>query len=210
MVVALEGTQTSGKTTLAHALVSHCRERGIHTAFAEEPARTSPLVEEVLTGVRPAFDLICEVDLFAAQITNQIRASRNHMLLVADKTIANVLAYCQHIFKESPTAEDQRLIQAMLTFTKAWARCYDHVFLCQDLFYQQLETAAYRTPIFGYQQPVHETLRGVLVESGIPVINVPAGLSTADRVAFIMQRLDIAQLASHAHNSTSGEITASQ
>ncbi len=48
VVIAVEGTHASGKTTLAHALAAHYRERGIHAATVEEPARHSPFVEEIV------------------------------------------------------------------------------------------------------------------------------------------------------------------
>ena len=55
VVIAVEGTHASGKTTLTHALAAHYREQGIHVATVEEPARHSPFVEEIVVagGGRP-------------------------------------------------------------------------------------------------------------------------------------------------------------
>jgi thymidylate kinase len=48
VVLAIEGTHASGKTTLAHALTAYYREHGIHVAVVEEPARHSPFIEEIV------------------------------------------------------------------------------------------------------------------------------------------------------------------
>jgi thymidylate kinase len=46
VLVAIEGTHASGKTTLVHALTAHYRERGVLVDCTAEPARTSPFIEE--------------------------------------------------------------------------------------------------------------------------------------------------------------------
>ena len=101
VVIAVEGTHASGKTTLTHALAAHYRERGIHVATVEEPARHSPFIEEIVVHGKGQFDLETEVDLFAAQLSAHLRAARQHTMLICDKTIANVLAYAR-IMLESP------------------------------------------------------------------------------------------------------------
>ena len=77
-MIAVEGTHASGKTTLTHALAAHYREQGIHVATVEEPARHSPFVEEIVVHGKGCFDLETEVDLFAAQLSAQLRAARQH------------------------------------------------------------------------------------------------------------------------------------
>ena len=77
LLVAIEGTHASGKTTLIHALVAHYRARGVLVDCTGEPARTSPLIEEIVIHGRGSFDLPTEVDLFAAQLTEQLRAARH-------------------------------------------------------------------------------------------------------------------------------------
>ena len=103
VVIAVEGTHASGKTTLTHALAAHYRETGIHVATVEEPARHSPFVEEIVVHGHGQFDLETEVDLFAAQLSAQLRAARQHTMIICDKTIANVLAYAR-IVLETPAA----------------------------------------------------------------------------------------------------------
>jgi thymidylate kinase len=93
VVLAVEGTHASGKTTLTHALAAYYRERGIHVATVEEPARPSPFIEEIVVHGKSTCGLEIEVDLFAAQLSAQLRAGRQHPVIICDKTIANVLAY---------------------------------------------------------------------------------------------------------------------
>ena len=103
-VLAIEGTHASGKTTLTHALAAYYRERGIHVATVEEPARHSPFIEEIVVHGRGQFDLETEADLFGAQLSAQLRAARQHTMIICDKTIANVLAYAWLVLA-APAAE---------------------------------------------------------------------------------------------------------
>jgi predicted ATPase len=188
-IVAIEGTQASGKSTLAHAMVSYWREQGVHTGFADEAARSSPLIEEVLTGVRPTFDIACEVDLFAAQISIQVRVARLHQLVIADKTIANLLAYCKHVFQECTDSEAE-IIAAMRHFCYAWSASYDAIILCQDNFDQHLESPTYKQPIFSYQPFIAKYLEDILADMRRPIIRVPLGLTTSQRLRHVVNELE--------------------
>ena len=108
VVIAVEGTHASGKTTLTHALAAHYREHGIHVATVEEPARHSPFVEEIVVHGQGRFDLETEVDLFAAQLSAQLRAARQHTMIICDKTIANVLAYARIVLETPPRSRSRR------------------------------------------------------------------------------------------------------
>src|SRR5260370_24049947 len=92
VVLAIEGTHASGKTTLTHALAAYYRERGIHVATGEEPARDSPFIEEIVVPGKCEVDLETEADLFAAQLSAQLRAARQPTRIIAGKTNANVEA----------------------------------------------------------------------------------------------------------------------
>lgn len=94
-LIAVEGTHASGKTTLVHALVAHYQAQGYLVGCSEEPARSSPFMEEIVIHGRGDFDLVAEVDLFGAQLSEQLRASRHLQLLICDKTVINVLAYAR-------------------------------------------------------------------------------------------------------------------
>ena len=119
IVLAIEGTHASGKTTLTHALAAYYREQGIHVATVEEPARHSPFVEEIVVHGHGRFDLETEVDLFAAQLSAQLRAARQHTMIICDKTIANVLAYARIVLETPARSRAAVTLDAMDTFCRA-------------------------------------------------------------------------------------------
>ena len=121
IVIAIEGTHASGKTTLTHALAAYYRERGIHVATVEEPARHSPFIEEIVVHGKGQFDLETEADLFGAMLSAQLRAARQHTMIIADKTIANVMAYAWIVLQTPPGSREAAVLEAMKTFCEAWA-----------------------------------------------------------------------------------------
>ncbi|HWG61381.1 MAG TPA: AAA family ATPase [Streptosporangiaceae bacterium] len=136
VMIAVEGTHASGKTTLTHAQAACHREQGIHVATVEEPARHSPFIEEIVVHGKGQFDLETEVDLFGAMLSAQLRAARQHTMIIADKTIANVMAYAWFVLQTPPGSREAAVLEAMKTFCEAWAPTYDAVFYCCDRFDQ--------------------------------------------------------------------------
>lgn len=190
-VVAIEGTHASGKTTLMHALTAYYRAAGVHATCVGEPARTSPFVEEVVVHGAQGFDLDTEVDLFAAQISEQLRAARRHSLLITDKTIVNVVTYA-HLLLDGSVSDGTttRVLRAMDAFCRAWAYVYDAVLLCCDRFVQDLVENSLRARVVGLQDAVADRLVRDLRSSGLAPEIIPTGLDTARRVAWAVQRID--------------------
>ncbi len=189
VVVAVEGTHASGKTTLTHALAAHYRERGIHVATVEEPARNSPFIEEVVVHGARSFDVECEVDLFAAQLSAQLRAARQHTMIIADKTIANVLAYAWLVLPAAPGSREGAVLAAMEGFCRAWAPVYDVVFYCCDSFSQQQSGDPYRARVLDLQDAADRVVRQICATVGQHIIDIPPGLRTGERVAWIAQQV---------------------
>jgi Thymidylate kinase len=106
-VLVIEGTHASGKTTLTHALAARYRERGIHVATVEEPARHSPFIEKIVEHGRGRFDLETDADLFG----------RQHTMIICSKTIANVLATPGSSCRPRQAA----VLAAMEALCRAWA-----------------------------------------------------------------------------------------
>jgi thymidylate kinase len=185
VVVAVEGTHASGKTTLVHALTSHLRQHSINAECTGEPARYSPFIEEIVVHNRGGFDLTTELDLFAAQITTQLRASRHHSVLVTDKTIANVVAYARLLLPGTHTAA----LDAMAGLCRAVAGMYDAVFYCSDTFNPRQAGDRFRDKVADQQNDVDQALRKMCAEVAIPLIDVPPGMDTARRVAWISAKL---------------------
>jgi hypothetical protein len=131
---------------LAHAgLAAHYREHGIHVATVEEPARASPFIEEIVVRDKGQFDVECEAGLFAAQLSAQLRAARQHTMIICDKTIANVLAYAWLVLPAPPGSREAAVLQAMEGFCRAWAGVYD----ARVLLLRPVQPAPGRRPLPG-------------------------------------------------------------
>ncbi|MGH3812020.1 MAG: AAA family ATPase [Pseudonocardiaceae bacterium] len=191
-VIAIDGTHASGKTTLIHALTAHYRRQGVNVAAMGEPARSSPFMEEIVIHQRGTFDLAAEVDVFAAHLQLHLRTARNHQLLIADKTIINVLAYARILLDVAPDSLDAAVLAAMETFCRAWAPTYDLVFFTHDHYAQPSD--GFRAKVAGLQDTAATTLRELYQHLDIPVVDIPLGYETAERVEWIAQRVAAAGL----------------
>jgi predicted ATPase len=189
VVIAVEGTHASGKTTLTHALAAHYRELGIHVATVEEPARHSPFIEEIVVHGKGQFDLETEVDLFAAQLSAQLRAARQHTMIICDKTVANVLAYAWIVLETPPRSHAAATLDALKTFCQAWAGVYDAVFYCCDRFSQYQEGDPYRAKVLDLQSAADRVVRSTCASVGQKVIDIPPNMTTSERVRWIAGQL---------------------
>ncbi|HEY2673121.1 MAG TPA: AAA family ATPase [Rugosimonospora sp.] len=189
VLVGIEATHAAGKTTLVHALTAHYRERGVLVDCTGEPARTSPFIEETVIHGKGSFDLTCEVDLFAAQLSATLRASRHHHLLICDKTVVNVLAYARLVLATEPDGTHAAVLDSMAMFCRTWAPAtYDAVFYLTDRF--DHPTDPLRAKVAHLQAETAEAVRATCADVGLPLLDVPAGLDTAGRVAWIARRVD--------------------
>jgi predicted ATPase len=189
VLVGIEGTHAAGKTTLVHALTAHYRERGVLVDCTGEPARTSPFIEETVIHGKGGFDLACEVDLFAAQLSTTLRAARHQRLLICDKTVVNVLAYARMVLADTPGGPDAAVLDAIARFCATWApTTYDAVFYLRDCFDHPADPM--RAKVAHLQAETAHAVRAACAEVGVPLVDVPAGLDTTGRVAWIARRVD--------------------
>lgn len=187
-VFAIDGTHASGKTTLVHALTAFYRAQGVHADAVGEPARTSPFVEAIVIHGQGQFDIIAEVDLFAAQITQQLRAARHHKLLIADKTILNVIAYARILMPVRPGSSDDTILTAMESFCQAWMHTYDAVFYLHDHYCPDQPGDPHRALVLSLQKKADEYLVELYARTGVPLIHVPGALALHERTAWIAER----------------------
>ncbi|MDQ7905972.1 AAA family ATPase [Phytohabitans sp. ZYX-F-186] len=189
LLVGIEGTHASGKTTLVHALTAHYRERGLLVDCTGEPARTSPFIEEIVIHGKGVFDLPTEIDLFAMQLAATLRAARHHRLLVCDKTVVNVLAYARMVLSAPPGSHNAQVLAAMAGFCRAWAPdAYDAVFYLPDHYQHPADPM--RAKVAHLQAETGQAVSDTCADVGLPLIDVPGGLDTAGRVAWIARRVD--------------------
>lgn len=184
-LIAVEGTHSSGKTTLAYALTSRYKEQGLHVSCVEEAARSSPFVEEIVLHGKGEFDAIAELDIFGHQITMQLRAARHHAGLIVDKTLVNVVAYAQLLLPKS----QRDIVAAMFRLCCATAHLYDAVLYATDTFSPHQSADHLRTKLAEQQQAVDIVLRELADEAGLTLIELPQGLTTAQRVEWASARL---------------------
>jgi predicted ATPase len=187
-VVAIEGTQASGKTTLANALVGELRRRGINAGYVGESARTSPFIDEIVRQGIGTFDSIAEADLFGAQLSAQLRAAREYDLLIADKTIINVVAHVRALL-DMRDLQVTELCGAMEAFCTAMGSMYDAVVYCTDRFSQDLVADPLRSKVAAYQGAIDVELRMALEHAGVGAMMLPSGLDTAARVVWTTEQL---------------------
>jgi thymidylate kinase len=194
-IVAVEGALAAGKTTLVHALTAHYRSQGVHVACTGEPARSSPYVEEIVIHGHGDFDLACEVDLFAAQLADLVRSARHHQLLIADKTIANVLGYARLVLGAPRDGLTNNVLNAMTAFCRAWAPVYDVVFYLTDHYDPAPATDRHRTRLAPIQEQADAIIRQTCEGTGLALTDVPAGLPPDDKLRWVTSRLTNRSLA---------------
>jgi hypothetical protein len=189
VLVGIEGTHASGKTTLVHALTAYYRQRGVLVDCTGEPARTSPFIEEIVIHGKGGFDLPTEVDLYATQLSATLRAARHQHLLICDKTIVNVLAYARMVLDTPVGSHDAAVLDAIAEFCRAWAPAtYDAVFYLPDHYHHPADPL--RAKVAHLQAETAEAVRATCADVGLALLDVPAGLDTAGRVAWIARRVD--------------------
>lgn len=185
-VLAVEGTHNAGKTTLALALTAYCQSQGIDTAYVPDAARDSPLISDVVVHGIGRFDVTAQIDLVTATVSSQIRAAHRRRLLVVDKTPANVLAYASILLPE----DEHRLVRrATEALCHAW-QPYGAVILCVDQYPLDLTADPYRVKVTALQSAAASAVAAELAAARYPVIALPTGLTTTQRVAWLAEHLD--------------------
>jgi predicted ATPase len=153
------------------------------------PARNSPFIEEIVVHGQGVFDLECEVDLFAAQLSAQLRAARQHPMIICDKTIANALAYAWLVLETPPRSRAAAALAATEAFCRAWAGTYNAVFYCCDRYSQHQPGDPYRAKLLDLQPAADRVVRSTCATVGQRVIDIPPNMTTAQRVQWIAGRV---------------------
>ena len=129
------------------------------------------------------------MDLFAAQLSAQLRGARQHTMVICDKIIANVLAYARIMLETPPRSRTAVTLDAMNTFCQAWAGAYDAVLYCCDRFSQHQHGDPYRAKVLDLQSAADRVIRSTCASTGQNVIDIPPGMTTSERVRWIAARL---------------------
>lgn len=166
------------------------------SAYVENPAETQDLIasaEDALTRIVDHAGLItghqlCSDLAVLAQLSAQLRAARQHSMIIADKTIANVLAYARIVLPAPAGSRQAAVLTAMEAFCRAWAPLYDVVFYCCDTYAQQQAGDPYRAKVLDLQSAAGRVVRQTCAATGQHIIDIPPGMTTAERVAWVTAR----------------------
>lgn len=154
-----------------------------------EPARTSPFMEEIVLHGRGHFDLVAEVDLFAQQLTVPLRAARHHQVLVTDKTPANVVALASLVL-DPADPQTAPVLAAMRALCRAWMPItYDAIVYCRDKFDQKAGGDRMREKVLHLQGAAEDAVYQECADTGVPILELPTGLTTAERVHWIAREV---------------------
>lgn len=187
-LIAFDGTLSSGKTTLIYAVASELKANGMNCVVLSEPARESPLMEDIVLHNNGTFDLPLETDLFALHMIQCVRATRVGRLIIADRTPVSTMAYTRLLIHPSNEMEQDWFL-SMEQFALHWSRLYDIVFYCCDHFNIDLEQDPTRSKYVSMQQQVDDMTRKEYLKSGIELIDIPAGLTLDERKRFVLDAL---------------------
>ncbi|MEV6588144.1 AAA family ATPase [Streptomyces acidicola] len=189
-VIAIEGTQAAGKTTFVHALTAHLREQGVNAACTGEPARSSPFMEEIVLHGKGTFDLAAEIDLFGQQLSVPLRTSRNHQVLITDKTPLNVIALARLVLDGSEPSTSS-VLAAAESLCRAWMPLtYDAIVYCRDRYNQKAGGDRMRDKVLDLQDSADEAIREACRTVNVPLLEMPTGLTVAERVLWAAKQVD--------------------
>ncbi|HEX3960603.1 MAG TPA: AAA family ATPase [Trebonia sp.] len=187
-VIAIEGAHGTGKSTLAHAILTHYKTRNVNAGLVAETARRSPFIEDVVIHGKGPLSLEAEIQLFAAHISEEQLAARHHEIMISDKTIANVIGYARLLVAETSGAD--ALIKAMTNFAMTYSRYYDAVFYLSDMYDPALTRDPFRPVDHRFQVDADRYIRGACEEVGLSLYKVPTGLTIQDQVNWVSEMID--------------------
>lgn len=188
LLIVADGTQASGKTTFLYGLASALKEHGHHVGLLPEPARSSPLVDDVVRYGNGTFDMPLEVDLFAAHLRQVARATRTCDVILADRCPLNVVIYSR-VLSVAHSAEDAKLLNSMEAMASQWHEYVDLTILLRDKFSQHGQGDEMRRLVLHTQDQMDLALDSAYRRWPARLQRMPTGLSTHERVAHALPRI---------------------
>ena len=142
-------------------------------------------MEEIVLHGKGAFDLPAEIDLFGQQLSVPLRAARHHQVLITDKTPANVTALARLVL-DSTEPGTGAVLAAAEAFCRAWMPLtYDAIVYCRDRYDQKAGGDRMREKVLALQTPAEMAIYEACRATGVPILELPTGLTTAERVHWI-------------------------
>jgi len=188
LLIAFDGTNAAGKTTLIYSVASRLKEQGINCEVLIEPARNSPVADAILLYNQGSFDMPAQLELFAMHIVQCVRATKNATIIISDRTPVSTMAYNDMLIA-NPTKHEKDLIDVAEAFTDVWTAYYDIIFYCQDYFVSTQDDDKIRKGDDEFQRTLDEKTRELYEKANANVVYIPKGLSLADRADFVLNEL---------------------
>ncbi|MCL2357535.1 MAG: AAA family ATPase [Defluviitaleaceae bacterium] len=188
-LIAFDGTNAAGKTTLIYSVAAGLKEQGINCEVLIEPARNSPTADAILLYNQGSFDMAAQLELFAMHIVQCVRATKNATLIISDRTPVSTMAYNDMLIPNR-TEHEQNLITAAEAFTDVWTACYDIIFYCQDYFVSTQADDKIRRGDDEFQRTLDAKTRELYEKANANLVYIPKGLSLADRTDFVLGKLN--------------------
>jgi len=188
LLIAFDGTNAAGKTTLIYSVASRLKEQGVNCEVLIEPARNSPTADAILLYNQGSFDMPAQLELFAMHIVQCVRATKNATIIISDRTPISTMAYNDMLIA-SPTKHEKDLINVAESFTDTWTAYYDIIFYCQDYFVSTQENDKIRKGDDEFQRTLDAKTRELYEKANANMVYIPKGLSLADRTEFVLGEL---------------------
>lgn len=188
-LIAFDGTHASGKTTLKYQVAARLKEKGMNCVVLPEPARNSPLVDDVVLREMGKFDIPLEIDLIMNHITQCIRGTRDGQIILSDRTPVNVLAYTELLVRSEDDLENE-LLEKCSSLVESWVQSYDLIFYCQDYYIADLQKDSLRNKVVGIQKEVDVETKKQYDKFGCEIQLVPKGLSLDEKTDFVLRAIN--------------------
>jgi len=188
LLIAFDGTNAAGKTTLIYSVASRVKEQGINCEVLIEPARNSPTADAILLYNQGSFDMPAQLELFAMHIVQCVRATKDGTLIISDRTPISTMAYNEMLIA-NPTKHEQDLINVAESFTNVWTGYYDIIFYCQDYFASTQDDDKIRRGDDEFQRTLDTKTKQLYEKAGANVVYIPKGLSLTERADFVLGEL---------------------
>lgn len=173
---------------LKYYVASKLRESGTNCVVLPEPARNSPLVDDVVLREEGSFDIPLEVDLVMSHISQCIRGTRDGEIILSDRTPVNVLAYAQLLVDASDTTE-KALLEKCESLIDSRVNFYDLIFYCQDFYFADVAKDSRRRKMVEIQEEVDLETRRQYEKFGCKLRYVPEDLSLEEKGEFVFKAI---------------------
>jgi hypothetical protein len=186
-LIAIEGTNGTGKTTTSYALTAGLKQKYGLGSYCDESARLNPFVEDfTIYGVPLSMHI--ELHLLTKTIADQIMATRHNGLVVCDKTPVSLIGYTEVLLvNEQLPDSDRRLLEAMRGLLNEWCLAYDLVFFLRDRFDPLvIGSDPIRVKVTAMQNQVESAIETELRRMNVPFVDVPVGLSLESRAGWMV------------------------